>query len=53
LLEFNNERYLKSLTSFRCVARDLHLTGISGLDQLKCDIIAETVQEIDEGFFQA
>ena len=51
-LEFNGIKYPPSMATIRFLARKLHLTGKSDLDQLKCDIIAEIVHQINEQYFQ-
>jgi glutathione S-transferase len=53
LVEINGEKYPQSNSLARHFARQYKLTGKSELDATKCDIIVDTMQEINEAYFTA
>ena len=52
-VEINGEKYPQSMSISRHLARQFKLTGKDELDATKCDIIADTVQEINDAYFRA
>ncbi|UJR25531.1 hypothetical protein I4U23_006877 [Adineta vaga] len=53
VLEINGEKYPQSASIARYVARQFKLAGKDDLESLKCDIIVDTMQEINEAYYEA
>jgi len=52
-LEFNDEKLPQSLAISRYVARQFKLAGKDDLESAKCDVIVDTMQEINEAYYRA
>ncbi len=52
-LEFDGEKLPQSLSIARYVARKFQLNGKDELESTKCDIVVDTMQEMNEGYYRA
>ncbi|CAF3337253.1 unnamed protein product [Rotaria socialis] len=53
VLEIDGEKFPQSVAIARYLARQLKLGGKNDLESMKCDIIVDTMQEINEGYYRA
>lgn len=51
-LEIGSDKFPQSLALARYLARHLKLVGKNESEALKCDIIVDTTQEINEGYYR-
>ncbi|CAF0937015.1 unnamed protein product [Adineta ricciae] len=52
VLEINGEKYPQSGSLARYVARQFKLAGKDDLESFKCDIVVDTIQEINEAYYE-
>ena len=53
VLEFNGEKLPQSISIARYVARQFNLAVKDELESAKCDVVADTIQEINDAYFRA
>ncbi len=52
-LEFDGEKLPQSISIARYLARQFKLAGKDELESAKCDVIVDTMQEVNDGYCRA